>query len=341
MLDTSFCSDSSMTAAGSQQVEDRAAADAETASNPRSASHGRGDRSPAGQTPIPCPSKQDLQRHFRFLFRYGQIALDYLLDRQLLQRPTADGLQAMRELHLHCDADILTFVQRNQIVQSIFDLNFRYDYHPETAYLSSRIFDRFSQKVPTMKSVCGLLGLVCFWIASKMNEARQPRLSDLLILAGPSFKRDDILQLEGIVLRELDWDLYMPTPHSFIHRLVDAMDFLKRDSKRMQDIILYAELFANLCSFEYSMLKYAPSEVALGSILRAFEQTERAPICLEAWCDYFEKTFRASPSAIYECSCDVASLYRKYFPAMTVNDCRMRTQSPISVLASSQHNCHF
>ena len=60
-----------------------------------------------------------------------------------------------------------------------------------------------------------LLGCVALSIASKVEEIYPPEMNDWIYIADHSFKRDEMVKMEQLVLETLDYDVVLPTPYDF------------------------------------------------------------------------------------------------------------------------------
>lgn len=211
------------------------------------------------------------------------------------------------------DDGLITKSDRDRLATSIYDLTARYSgYQMETAYIACRIFDRFASRVPVKRTVSGLVALTSFWLASKLNEAQPPAVADLVTFCGPPFQKSDFHLMETTILKHLNWDLNMPTPHAMAHRMVHSMPFLESDPTRVHNILTYSCVGIDLSALDAETLKYRPSEMAVASILFGFEQTEGNEIAHLAWCEFFERTFTVSATATLDCFHSINKLYQEY-----------------------------
>lgn len=132
----------------------------------------------------------------------------------------------------------------------------------ETLFITVSILDRYLQCKQVRRSKLQLVGVSALLVASKYEEIYPPELKELVFITDKAYNEKEILDMEGDIIKTLDYKFCVPTAHTFLCRYLKAA---------------HAErVMVQLCCYlverslqEYSMLKYPPSLVAAASILIA------------------------------------------------------------------------
>ncbi|KAF3834264.1 hypothetical protein F7725_025468 [Dissostichus mawsoni] len=91
------------------------------------------------------------------------------------------------------------------------------DWLIETFYLAQDYFDRFMLTQDNIeKNMLQLIGITCLFIASKMEEACPPKLSQMAYVTAGTYYEEEILQMELIILKALKWSLCPETAVSWL-----------------------------------------------------------------------------------------------------------------------------
>lgn len=101
----------------------------------------------------------------------------------------------------------------------------QYRFSGRTAWAAIHYLDRFlSKKTDTPMKEIELFCLSCLVLASKFYETASPNLSDLCHASQDRLTREDFLRAELQILRVLEWDLAVPSPHAFLVHLIACME---------------------------------------------------------------------------------------------------------------------
>ncbi|XP_060798679.1 G1/S-specific cyclin-E2-like [Neoarius graeffei] len=89
--------------------------------------------------------------------------------------------------------------------------------HRQTFYLAQDFFDRFMlTQDDTEKERLQLIGITALFIASKIEEIYPPKLTELAYVTDGACLEEEILQMELIMLKALNWDLCPETVVSWM-----------------------------------------------------------------------------------------------------------------------------
>jgi cyclin B len=107
-----------------------------------------------------------------------------------------------------------------------------------------------------------LVGITSLLIASKYEEYQPPELRDLVHLCDKAYSKSEILDMEEIILKKLDYKITIPSAHAFLVRFLKAA----HADKKIVQLSCYI-LDGTLQS--YNLLDYLPSQIAAAAILIA------------------------------------------------------------------------
>ncbi|XP_011640930.2 G2/mitotic-specific cyclin-B [Pogonomyrmex barbatus] len=134
----------------------------------------------------------------------------------------------------------------------------------ETLYLTVAIIDRFLQSHRTIdRKRLQLVGVTAMFIASKYEEMYSPDISDFVYITDKAYSKADILHMEMIIVKNLDYSFGRPLP----------LHFLRRYSKAGKALPIHhtmAKYFLEQSLIHYEMCHYPPSLIAAAAIYLAF-----------------------------------------------------------------------
>ena len=140
----------------------------------------------------------------------------------------------------------------------------------QTGALACSYFDRYIANVlkrgNLKKSRLQMIASTCLLIAAKFFDRRLPTLSELEAVHGGSVTAAEFAVLEVEVLEVLQWQLYVPMPHSFIaplRQLLPDAPFGTMVEDRVQ-------FFIDLSVYKYELLQYSAAEIAASALLAAW-----------------------------------------------------------------------
>lgn len=139
----------------------------------------------------------------------------------------------------------------------LVDVHLKWRLRPDTLFITFNIIDRFLGLKETPRDELQCVGVASLLIACKYEEIYFPDISDFQEITDNAFSKQEILKKEIEILAYLKYDLTFPTSLRFFEVF---NVYLKLEGKDKSAILFLLEL----CTFEYSMLKYKPSLVATG-----------------------------------------------------------------------------
>nr|CAB3228888.1 G2/mitotic-specific cyclin-B2-like [Phallusia mammillata] len=162
---------------------------------------------------------------------------------------------------------------RSILVDWLIQVHHRFNLLQETLYLTIAILDRFLQVHQVPRAKLQLAGVTAMLLASKYEEMYAPEVSDYVYITDKAFTQSQILSMEILILKTLDFSLGKPLP----------LHFLRRNSKAGQvDASQHtlAKYLMELSLVDYDMCHVAPSKLAAGSLclsIKLLEDSEWSP----------------------------------------------------------------
>ncbi|XP_036948276.1 G1/S-specific cyclin-E2-like [Acanthopagrus latus] len=167
---------------------------------------------------------------------------------------------------------------RSILLDWLIEVSEAYTLHRQTFYLAQDYFDRFMLTQTSIdKGMLQLIGITCLFIASKMEEASPPKLSQMAYVTAGTYYEDEILQMELIILKALKWNLCPETALSWL-KLYFQMASMNKNSDLLepqipQDIYVQMTRLLDLCVLHMNSLDFQ-YRVLAASVLSHFIKQE-------------------------------------------------------------------
>ncbi|XP_005998513.1 cyclin-O [Latimeria chalumnae] len=141
----------------------------------------------------------------------------------------------------------------------------------ESLCLAVNIMDRFLTTTPVASDCFQLVGVTSLLLACKQVEMFPPRISQLLALCCDAFTREQLCNLECIVLIKLNFNLAAPTLGFFLDyftnlRLENSPEPCKGGVEEARKAKCLARRMAELSLADYAFNKYPSSLLAICSL---------------------------------------------------------------------------
>lgn len=107
-------------------------------------------------------------------------------------------------------------------------------------------------------------------MAAKYEEIYPPELRDLVYITDRAYNKQEILEMETMILNAIEYKLTVPTAHSFLCRYLKAA----HADRTMVQLSCY---IAERSLQEYALVKYPSSVLAATTILIARKSLKRHP----------------------------------------------------------------
>lgn len=217
----------------------------------------------------------------------------YLRDREVSYRVSPHFMQTQRDINA---------TMRGILIDWLVEVAEEYRLEAETLHLSVNYIDRFLSCVPVARSKLQLVGVTCMLIASKYEEIHPPAVDEFVYISDNTYKREEILHMEGTILNRLSFELSVVSAKAFLTRYIKAARMGECDATT----VMLCQYLCELTLQEYSFLKYLPSEVAAAA-LRLALHTMRLP----AWTPLLETITGFTAEKLQSCVSEMLTVFRK------------------------------
>lgn len=165
-----------------------------------------------------------------------------------------------------CKKEYVQAEQRDSSINSLLKLNTHFGFEPETFCLAVRYVDTFLAKVKVSPKYLEVISLSALVLAAKLGEEDEfiPDTEDFVTVSRSVCTVADVVRMERIMIEKLDWNMYVPTPLTFIEKycnILEAYGLFNEEEKR--SIVQHCiPTLVNLLS-NSSFLNHKSSTIAL------------------------------------------------------------------------------
>ncbi|KAM7147584.1 cyclin-O [Molossus nigricans] len=174
-----------------------------------------------------------------------------------------------RESHFHAREALarqpqVTAESRCKLLSWLIPVHHQFGLSFESLCLAVNTLDRFLTTTPVAADCFQLLGVTSLLIACKQVEVYPPRVEQLLALCCGAFSRQQLCNLERIVLHKLGFSLGAPTVSFFLEHFTHArVDAGQTPASQALEAQTLARAVAELSLADYAFSSYAPSLLAI------------------------------------------------------------------------------
>ncbi|KAL3505493.1 hypothetical protein ACH5RR_035334 [Cinchona calisaya] len=151
---------------------------------------------------------------------------------------------------------------RGILIDWLIEVHYKFELMDETLYLTVNLIDRFLTIVSVVRKKLQLVGLTAMLLACKYEEVSVPVVEDLILISDRAYSRQEVLEMESLMINTLQFNLSVPTPYVFMRRFLKAA----QSDKKLE---LLSFFIIELCLVEYEMLRFPPSLLAAAAIFTA------------------------------------------------------------------------
>jgi len=159
-------------------------------------------------------------------------------------------------------------IMRSILVDWLVDVHLKFKLVPETLYLNVSIIDRYLERSQVTRQKLQLVGVVALLIACKYEEIYPPDIGDLVDVCDKACTKKEIIQLEGTILKTLEYKITIPSAHTFLVRYLKA-------AHADANIIQLSCYILDGTLQSYKLLRYLPSQLAAAAVLIARKSVGR------------------------------------------------------------------
>lgn len=118
-----------------------------------------------------------------------------------------------------CQSD-LSERMRGVLVDWLVEVHWKFKLYPETLFLTVNLLDRFLSVKPNIpRSQLQLVGVTCLLIAAKYEDIYAPEIKDIVHICDKTYKKDEILSMEVLILNTLGFRITTPSALLFLLRM--------------------------------------------------------------------------------------------------------------------------
>lgn len=93
------------------------------------------------------------------------------------------------------------------LVDWIIDVHAKFKLLPETLFLTINLIDRYLSRQKVSRSKLQLVGVASMLISTKYEEIYPPTIKDLVFITDNAYTKENILNMEMLILTSLDFDV--------------------------------------------------------------------------------------------------------------------------------------
>lgn len=154
---------------------------------------------------------------------------------------------------------------RSILVDWLIEVHYKFRLHTPTLWLCVNILDRYLSLVQVQRSKLQLVGVTSLLIACKFEEVYPPEVSDCVYITDNAYDKPEILEMEVNILKQLDYQVCVPTGYHFLIRFLNAIQASDRTR-------FLASYYAERNLQESDMLYVSPHKFAAAAIYAALKQ---------------------------------------------------------------------
>ncbi|KAL3619801.1 Cyclin-B2-4 [Castilleja foliolosa] len=151
---------------------------------------------------------------------------------------------------------------RGILIDWLIEVHYKFELMDETLYLTVNIIDRFLAVQPVLRKKLQLVGVTALLLACKYEEVSVPVVDDFIFITDKAYCRQEVLDMEKLMINTLRFNLSVPTPYSFMTRFLKAAQ-----SDKTLELVSF--FIVELSLVQYEMLRFPPSLLAAAAVFTA------------------------------------------------------------------------
>lgn len=184
---------------------------------------------------------------------YAQDIDQHLREAELRTRPKPHYMRKQNDL---------TQQMRSILIDWLVEVTIEYKMNDETLYLAVNYIDRFLSQMAVLRGKLQLVGTAAMLIASKFEEIYAPEVNEFVFITDDTYTRQQVLRMEHLMIKVLNFDICAVTPLQFLHRFLRAVNADEQTQ-------LIARYLCDLTLLEYNLVKHQPSLIATAVVVQA------------------------------------------------------------------------
>lgn len=175
---------------------------------------------------------------------------------------------------------------RELLIGWMSEVSIEFQLMNETHFLAVTIVDQFLSKHQVARDKLQLVGMSAMFLASKYEEIYHPPIEDFVYVSAKTYDREEMVAMELLMLRTLQFDLSFVTPLQFLRRYSKAAS----SEPRMHACCKY---FLELALPKYAMLAYSASMIAASAVYLSRMLAGKKPVWNDTLAHYTKFTERS------------------------------------------------
>lgn len=248
---------------------------------------------PSAWTPNVLPQSLEEFDDAQLVSEYAADIHSFLLSEESIRLPSASYMDQQRDINPRMRAILIDW---------LVEVHSKYRLHDETLWLAVQIVDRYLQTTQVMRNRLQLVGVASMLIAAKFEEIHPPEVRDFAYITDNTYSKQEILDMEAVILNVLAFDLACPTVVHFLTKFQRA----NRGSEVHKHL---AQYIAELCLAEMKFLKYKPSQIAAAAVLLSNRLMLRRAPTQQMWGPHMVLLTQCDEQELEACVYDLRVLY--------------------------------
>ncbi|XP_068597932.1 G1/S-specific cyclin-E1 [Brachionichthys hirsutus] len=196
----------------------------------------------------------------------GWASKDVVWNNMLEKDKTYTRDTRMLENHPHLQPKM-----RALLLDWLMEVSEVYKLHRETYHLAQDYLDRFmATQTNVFKSTLQLIGITSLFIAAKVEEMYPPKVHQFAYVTDEACSEDEILSMEIIIMKELDWSLSPQTPVSWLNVYMQVAFLTQTDEllipRYPQDTFTHIAELLDLCMLDMRCLEFSNGVLAASAL---------------------------------------------------------------------------
>ena len=143
------------------------------------------------------------------------------------------------------------------LIDWIISIHNDFKFLDRTLYQTVWIIDTFLSLNSIKVSKLQLVGATSLLISCKFNEFQCPKIETIVALSGNAFTSEDLLLMEVKILKDINYNLIIPTLDEFYNIISNFFNF-------NQEEFLLGKFFMESSILNYEFIRYSISDIILG-----------------------------------------------------------------------------
>lgn len=224
-------------------------------------------------------------------YQYADEIYQNLLINETKFRPRLDYMETVQ-------TDI-THTMRSILVDWLVEVGEEYKLSPQTLWLTISYIDSSLSLIVVNRNKLQLLGITCMLIAAKYEEIYPPTIDDFVYISDSTYTKQQVLNMESLLLTSLNFRLSAATPWEFARRFCGAANLCERTT-------MLSHFITEMFVLEPGYLKHQPSIVAASSVCLALLTTNQTP-----WTEELALASGYTADRLVDCVRELHTVYLK------------------------------